>query len=448
MNMRTIVLKLAWPVVLQNLLMTMMLYVDTIMLGRYSQTSLAAMGVTRPLAMSIRIILMAVAIGTLATVARAFGECNEEKTRQQSAASLWTAIIFGSIISVCGFLTAPYLISIYVDKISQPELWYQATIYLRMFLSAFVFAYIFLVGTSILRACGDTKSPLLISIYANLFNIFGNYCLIFGNLGFPEMGIEGAALSTALADVIEGVLFLAIIFLRKDSIIHLKIRHMFQVQAAHIKTLLKVSIPAAMEPALIQIGMLSIYTMVAALGEVAMASHQIVLSIESLSFMPGMGFSIACSALVGQNLGARRIDLAESAYKESLKIAMLIMSAMGLMFILFPGYLVSIFVDSLQSPDVAKLAATCLMIGAIEEPLIAWAMIHQGVLRGSGDTKSSALVAFVGVWLVRFPIAYLFIKVFGWGLAGLWATMPIDWFARCIVFRVLYLKGRWKRVNI
>jgi putative MATE family efflux protein len=448
MNMRNIVLKLAWPVVLQNLLMTMMLYVDTIMLGRYSQTSLAAMGVTRPLVMSIRIIFMAVAIGTLATVARAFGECNAEKTRQQAATSIWTGIVFGVIVSVCGVFAAPYLISIYVDKAIQPELWYQAMIYLKTILSVFGFTYIFLVGSSILRACGDTKSPLLIAIYANLFNIFGNYCLIYGNLGFPEMGIEGAALSTALADVIEGVLFLTIIFLRKDSIVKLKIRHMFQVKVEHFKTLFKVSIPAAVEPALIQIGMLSIYTMVASLGEIAIASHQIVLSIESLSFMPGMGFSVACSALVGQNLGARRIDLAESAYRESLKIAIFIMSVLGLMFILFPGYLVSIFIDSAQSPQVAKLAAVCLMIGAIEEPLIAWAMIHQGVLRGSGDTKSSALVAFVGVWLVRFPIAYLFIKVFGWGLIGLWITMPIDWFARCIVFRMLYLKGRWKRVKM
>lgn len=446
--MRKTVLNLAWPVVVQNLLMSMMLYVDTIMLGRYNPISLAAMGVNRPILMAIRLILMAIGIGTIATVARAFGECNQEKTKQQAVTSIWTGVIIGLVVSVGGFLLAPSMVNIYVDKTTQPELWYEAMSYLRIAISAFGFSYTFLVGSSVLRACGDTRSPMLIAIYVNIFNVIGNYCLIYGNFGFPELGILGSALSTALADVIEGLLFFIIIFSKK-SVIRIYLRDLFKVEWNNFKTLLKVSLPAGLEPTIIQIGQLILYyTMIAKLGETAIASHQIVLSIESLSFMPGMGFAIACGALVGQNLGAKRVDLAESAYRESLKIALLIMTSFGILFAVFPQYLVGIFVNASEAPDVAKLGALCLMIGAIEEPLIGWAMIHQGTLRGAGDTKSSAIVAFIGVWVVRLPMAYLFTTVFGWGLVGLWATMPIDWLVRSIAFRILYLKGRWKQIKI
>ncbi|MBI4834939.1 MAG: MATE family efflux transporter [Planctomycetes bacterium] len=450
--MRKTVFQLAWPVVIQNLLMTLMMYVDTFMLGRYDQTSLAAMGVNRPLLMAIRLILMAIAVGTLATVARAFGEANSTnkdltKTRQQIATSLWSAVLIGLVVSSFGALLAPQLISLYIDKNIQPELWIEAVSYFKIVISAFGFTYIFMVGASILRACGDTRSPMLISLYANLFNIAGNYCLIYGNFGFPRMGIEGAALSTALADVIEGVMFIILIF-SKRRVINLKVPSLFKVQWENFKTLFKVSFPAMLEPAILQFGMLIVYSMVTGFGEIAIASHMIVLSIESLSFMPGMGFSIACGALVGQYLGAKRIDLAQSAYRESLKIALLIMTSMGLMFVLIPDYLVRIFVDADKSYEVVKLAALCLVIGAIEEPFIALAMIHQGTLRGAGDTKSTAYVAFIGVWLVRLPVAYLFAIILKMGLVGIWLSMPIDWVARSIAFRILYLKGRWKRIKL
>jgi putative MATE family efflux protein len=450
--MRKTVFQLAWPVVIQNLLMTLMMYVDTFMLGRYDQTSLAAMGVNRPLLMAVRLILMALAVGTLATVARAFGEAGSTdkdmtKTRQQAATSIWSGILIGLIISCFGALLAPQLISLYVDKDKQPELWIEAVSYFKIVISAFGFTYIFMVGASILRACGDTRSPMLISLYANLFNIAGNYCLIYGNFGFPKMGIEGAALSTALADVIEGVMFLILIFSRR-GVISLNIPSLFKVQWRNFKTLFNVSFPAALEPAILQFGMLIVYSMVTGFGEVAIASHMIVLSIESLSFMPGMGFSIACGALVGQYLGAKRIDLAESAYRESLKIALLIMSSFAVIFFIFPEYLVRIFVDADKSYEVVKLAAVCLMVGAIEEPFIAVAMIHQGTLRGAGDTKSTAYVAFIGVWLVRLPASYLLAVTLEMGLVGIWLAMPLDWLVRSIAFRMLYLKGRWKQIKL
>jgi len=446
-TMTQTVLKLAWPVIIQNLLMTMTMYVDTIMLGQVGETAVAAMGVNRPLLMAVRIVLMSISVGTLAIVARAYGGNDPARVARQAAASLIVAVIIGISVSLTGFFLAEPLIGIYVNQADYPELYYHAVMYYRITISAFFSSYIFLVGSTIFRACGNTTTPMLIAIYVNIFNVFGNYCLIYGNLGCPALGVEGAALSSALADIIEGVLFCFIVF-SKRSCVPLKLRHFFEVKWSSLKTLFRVSLPAVVEPLVIQAGMLVLYKIITSLGPTAIASHQIVLSIESLSFMPGMGLSIACGALVGQYLGAKRVDLAETAYRTSLRLSLIVMTTMGVIFALFPGYLVRLFIDPKNSPDVVTLAATCLMIGAIEEPFIALAMAHQGTLRGAGDTKSSAWVAFIGVWLVRLPLVYLFVKVLGWGLVGVWAMMPVDWMVRAVAFRIMYLKGRWKTIHL
>lgn len=439
--MRQRVWQLAWPVVIQYSLMTLMLYVDTIMLGHFSKTSLAAMGVAHRWVMTIRIILMALSIGTIAMVARAYGENDLEKTRINAATALWLGLIIGVVVSLVGVLLAPRLIRVYVEE---PQLVYEATVYIRLVLGVFCFSYLFLVGSSILRGGGDTKTPMLIALCANIFNIIGNYLLIYGRLGLPELGILGAGLATALGRFIEGVLILLSIFSVR-SVIPLTFRSLLLVNWNSFKSLFKISLPAAVEPVVMQVGLLLIYRIITGLGETAIASHQILFSIESIAFMPAIGFAVACTTLVGQNLGARRPDLAEASSREAVKIALIIMSAFAIIFVSFPSFLVRIFT---QTPEVIKLGAICLVVSAIEEPFIGWVMIHRATLRGAGDTRSPLLVAFIGTWLVRLPLSYLFAIVLNWGLVGIWVTMPIDWFVRSILYRILYLKGRWKRISL
>ena len=435
---------LAWPVMLQNIFMSLMFFSDIIMLGHYkdSEVALAAVGLSGPITMMIRFTLMSVATAAMAMVARSYGEKNSVKTSANASTALLLGIVIGSIVSLVGATVSGSMISFFVEPDS--GLYQQATLYLSITLSAFVMNYLFLICTAILRGVGDTKTPMLITIFSNLLNIIGDYILIYGKLGFPEMGVKGAAISTLVSSCVEGLILFFFIFSNKSSI-KLSIRSFWLVNKATMKTLLKIALPAAFEPMITSMGSLLFLKIVAGLGQASLATHHIILRIESLSFMPGLGLSMATGALVGRYLGAKRIDLAELTTKQALMFAIVIMSGVGLTFILFPSFIIMIFTTN---KNIVSLGVTCLMIAAIEQPLLGYAMIHQGTFRGAGDTTTPLFINIICVWLIRLPLAFLFANVLNWGLLGIWMTMPIDWLMRAIIYKAVHKRGNWQKIRI
>jgi putative MATE family efflux protein len=439
---RRAVTHLAWPVMLQHLLMSVMFLSDTIMLGWYSQSALAAVGLSGPITMMIRLTLMCVPIAATAMVARSIGEQNNTKTNTNAVTALTVGIILGGIISLFGAALAGHIVAIFTPPSS--ILYKEATTYLAITLSAFVMNYIFFVSTAILRGAGDTRTPLMVTIFANLLNIIGDYILIYGKLGFPEMGVKGAAISTFGSSFIEGLILVSFIFSKKSAV-KLSIRSFWLVNKATLKTMFKIALPAAFEPMITSLGGLVFLKLVAGLGQASLATHHVILRIESISFMPGMGLSVATGALVGQYLGAKRNDLADLTSRQSIRFAMVIMGFLGLAFLLLPAQIISVFTGD---TSVRTLGLLCLMIAAIEQPFMGYAMIHLGTFRGAGDTKIPLFINFIGVWLIRLPMAMLFIYVFHWGLAGAWLTMPIDWLIRSIIYRTVHKRGDWKKICI
>ena len=182
------------------------------------------------------------------------------------------------------------------------------------------------------------------------------------------------------------------------------------------------------------------------LGDTAMAGHRTAVGIESLAFMPGYGFSVACGALVGQYLGAGRPDRAEEGFRVSAQLAVGVMVTLGVVFLVVPEHIVRFFVPG--NPGVERAASACLRISALELPFLALAMVLGGALRGAGDTRSPLIVAAIGQWVVRIPLSWLLAIQLGWGIAGAWVTMVVDWGARAAIFWVLWKRGRWKTLKL
>lgn len=441
-TVRRAVVHLAWPVMLQHLLMSVMFLSDTIMLGWYSQSALAAVGLSGPITMMIRLTLMCIPIAATAMVARSVGEQNGLKTSTNAATALAVGIILGGIISLIGASVAGNVVAIFTNPSS--NLYKEAATYLSITLSAFVMNYLFFISTAILRGAGDTRTPLMVTIFANLLNIIGDYILIYGKLGFPEMGVKGAAFSTFGTSVIEGLILFYFILSNKSPV-KLSIKSFLLINKATLKTILQIALPAAFEPMITSMGGLLFLKIVAGLGQASLATHHVILRIESLSFMPGMGLSVATGALIGQYLGAGRTDLANLTCRQSIRFALVIMGLLGLVFLLFPSSIISVFTGD---KDVRSLGLLCMMIAAIEQPFMGYAMIHQGTFRGAGDTTTPLFINFICVWLIRLPLAFLFANVLNWGLIGAWVTIPIDWLIRSIIYNIIYKKGHWKKICI
>lgn len=419
--------RLVWPVIIQDFLLMLMFNIDTAMVGRLNEVALAAMGIIGPVRWAIMAIMLGVSIGTVASVARSVGERNPEKAVTFAATAYILSTLLGIVTTVIVCLFAFKIPAFFIDD---PEVVRQAGRYLKITFLFFSFNYASMIGTSILRAAGDTRTPMIITVFSNILNILGNYVLIFGKFGFPALGLFGAGLSTGICKTIEGTLMTSYLF-TKWSIVRLKPSSFRKVTSQSIRRLLKISIPASSEPFFVNSGFLVFTKIVASLGTFAMAANRIALAVESLSFMPGHSFSTTCATLVGQKIGEGSAKGVEASVKQSLKVSLIVMTSIGFLFLIIPHLLCRIFTDD---PKLIALASLCLMIGSIEQPFIGAVQILKGAFHGAGNTKTPVILGAVGVWGPRLFFCYLLAIHFEMGLAGIWIATTLDWITRATLY--------------
>jgi putative MATE family efflux protein len=300
----------------------------------------------------------------------------------------------------------------------------------------------FIVGAA-LRGAGDMKTPMLIALLTNVVNIIFNYILIFGHFGFPAMGVKGAAIATVIGFTVGAAAYIYLL-LAKKLVLNLPERRRRFVRSV-VRKIMKIGTPAAAEQAVLQMGFLVYTAIIVYYGSAALAGHQIGARIQSLAFMPGMGFAMAATALVGQNLGARKPDEAEQSGWESTKLAMFVMCAIGAVMFIFAEQMSALFVND---PETIKLAALWMRLQAIAMPAIGMHFTLSGALRGAGDTRWPLNVSIVGMFIVRLPIALLLGFTLGIGILGAWIAFVIEYNVRAIIIAWRFRIGHWKTIKV
>lgn len=318
------------------------------------------------------------------------------------------------------------------------------TNYLRIVGGFLIFRLIILACSGVLRGAGDTKTPMKVTLIINCINILFNWLLIFGIGPFPKLGVSGVAWATSLAYTVGTCLLLTKLFAGK-CILHIRIHHFARIHIESLQRIFRISVPAAIDAFLTQMGFLFFTKIVTILGTASLAAHQIAVRIESISFMPGFALAVSTATLVGQSLGAKNVDLALLSMRRSCYFALSLMGFFALIFLLFPEQMAMIFKPESR---VLSLAVACIMIAAIEQPALAIYMVYAGGLRGAGDTISPMIVTIAGTLCLHVPLAYLFGITLQWGLAGVWFGAAVDWIIRAIAIYILYKRGRWRRVTV
>lgn len=441
-DLRGQVLKLAWPAIVENLLHTMVGIVDTAMVGRLGSASLAAVGLGNQIFNIGLTVFAALATGSTAIVARYIGAAEPKKAGQVARQSLTLGLFVSGSVMVLLLLSARGLLGLLFGR-SEALVLNMAAGYVRIVASALILNYFLIVINAILRGAGDTKTPMRITALVNVINILGNTVFIYGFGPIPALGVAGAALGTAIAQGCGGILALGVLL--RNPVLNVKLTDSFKPDFLIIRRIANIGVPAGLEQGMMRIGQL-VYTMiVSSLGTVSYAAHQVALNAESFSFMPGAGFATASTTLVGQNLGAGRPEDAEAAGKITRNLAVGVMSAMGLVFLIAPRYFVGIFSKDLE---VIELATVCLRLVAVAQPSLAIWMVLAGGLRGAGDTRAIMKVVAVCFLLIRVGLAYLLALRLGLGLIGAWIAMVSDLFLRGILIQRRFNRGKWKKIEV
>lgn len=419
------------------------------MIARYGAVAVAAAAAAGVVIWRMHMTFGCVEKGTMALVARSYGAGDTDRLARAVAQSFLVAGIIGVFMAVITLIFAPYLL---VGLQAEAEVVRVGIPFLVIIGMASVPRMFFAVASASLRATGNTKSPMWITLWMNILNILLNFPLIYGipampSLGFggwAGLGLTGSGISTAIA-----LLFAAVVagylMLSAKGQFRLQ-RHHFVPHRATLRSLLKVSYPAFIEEAIISFGFILFFRLIAGFGTDAVAAHSIATRIEALSFMAGFGFSIAAAALVGQSLGRKDVDLARMAFRISTKYCVALMSVVAVGLILAAGPVVRLFAP--DNKNISDMAAMLLIIAAVAQPMMGVAMSLGGGLRGAGDTVTpmiSTIVCNVGI---RVGASWFFAYPMGYGIYGVYLGTLVDWSARSVFLYSFYRWERWARLRL
>jgi putative MATE family efflux protein len=432
---------LALPAIAEMLLHTLVWTADTAMVGRLTPADISGVNLGAQIMFGISNIMGAVGVGATALVARNIGAKDNERAEYIAGLSLSLGFIIALFLGIMGMVFSKSIFNAIVDDPIVIDIGSQ---YTRIVFAGAFFLIPLIISNSILRAAGNTVVPMISALAANTLNIVGDYILIFGKFGFPALGAKGAAIATAAAQAIG--FFICLYYLIKGTdLMKIRRKNMFRFHKDSLKSLVDLSIPAGMKIFMDEGSRLVSSFWIAQLGTVAFAANSLAVAAESISFMPGFGFAVAATTLVGQSLGAGEHEMALRIAKRCVFYASLLMGAVALMFFIFPISIMSIFSNNVETVD---LAAICIKIAAFEQIPIAIGMVLSGVLKGAGDTKGPFKISLVTNFLVRLPLIFAIVFLMEGHIGYVWAATALQYVVEASLMIYRYKTGYWRILEI
>lgn len=433
---------ITWPAFLELVMSTLFGMVDMVMLGRLSPVAIAAAGLTNQPFMLLMAVFAAVNVGGTALVSWCVGAKNMDHARSVTGQLISVNFLIGLVVTVIGYFSADLVVTFMG---AQPDTKPLAIEYFQIVAFGLLFQAVTMAVTAALRGAGETKLPMVYNLGSNLLNIFGNYVLIFGKWGFPQMGVSGAALSTTIARGLACLAALTIVFFTRHTVLRIKPKNCLRFNREDIAKVFRIGLPSALEQFVLQGGFILFARTVSGLGTYAFAAHQIGINICGLTFSPSQAFGVAGTTLAGQSIGAGDYDLAEHYAKRIRQMAMATACFVGLMFLLFSYPIALLYTTEIP---VALLSSQVIKLMALAQPGQSTQLTIAGILRGAGDTMYPLYASIAGVWVFRVIFAWLFVNVFHWGLMGAWVSILLDQYTRSAIVYLRFRSGKWKYLKI
>lgn len=442
------VMVLAMPAIIEQMMLTLVQYVDTAMVGSLGAQATAAVGLTASTTWLIGGFLNAAAIGFSVQVAQYVGAGRTQDARSVVGQALRFLLVFGLPLGGLAFLLSwplPHWLQ------ADPALVGPASVYFRIYACAVPFHFCVNMLSSILRCAGDTKTPMVFNLSINLLNIVFNFFLIypsrtlrvFGHslpMWGAGLGVAGAAWgSLAAVAIVSGLFLLA---LRRRPLWP-QPGQKYPFERGCLQRAWRLGLPVALERSLMSMAQVVITALISGIGMVAVAANHLAVTAESLSYMPAYGMAAAATAMVGQALGAQRQALAKRFAYIVTVIGIAIMTVGGLLLFLLADPLIRLFTPD---EEAILLGAQVLRIVAFAEPFFAMSIVVTGVLRGAGDTRAPFLIGLATMWGVRITLSLLLVGRLG--LVGAWIAMAVELVVRGLLFLLRLLRGRWLQLRL
>jgi len=434
------VILLAVPMVLEMLMESVFAVADIFFVGRLGADAVATVGITESLMTIVYAVAMGLSIGATATVSRRIGEKNPDAAARAAVQSILVGVLAGVVVGAVAIATAPTLLR---TMGASPEVVRTGANFTRVMVGASGSVLLLFLINAIFRAAGDAAIAMRVLWFANAVNIVLGPCLIFGIGPFPEMGVTGAAVGTAVGRT-SGVVYQLYRITRGDSRIVLRRAH-FGLDGRVMASILKMSGVGIFQNFIATASWLGLVRILTGFGSVAVAGNTIGIRIIMFALLPAFGVSNAAATLVGQNLGARRPDRAEAAVWRAGLYNTYCLGTIGLIFLLFAPQLIGIFSSD---PEVVPYGVRCLRIVAVGFLFYGYGMVLTQAFNGAGDTRTPTLIYLVCLWMLELPLAWVLAYPLGFGPTGVFIAVSAAFSVLAVVSGFLFRLGWWKMKRV
>lgn len=447
-NPISIIVMLAWPIFLEQVLVSLVQSVDTAMVGSLGANATAAVSICQNPINLINSVILALGVGFTTMIARAVGAKQYEYSRLLIRQSIVVVVGLGIPLSALCFALSRK-IPIWMG--AAPEILDDAQTYVRIIACSMLFRSLLMVLTAIYRGFGDSSTPMMVNIGINLLNVAGNFFMIYKTreliiFGHPitvwgaGLGVGGAALATTLSAMIGSISLLIICFLPRSGPMRIFLHENFRPSWKTLREVSRVSLPVMFERFSTSGAFVMTSAIIASIGTVSIAANSLAGQAESLSFMPGFAFGTAATTLVGQSLGAGSEALARKYVRLSCIIGSVVMFFMSCLLFFCSDGIISLF-----TPDarVIELGGRLLRILAFIQVPQMLAMVFSGALRGAGDTRSPFLITLSSMWGIRILGSVLAVKLLHKDLPWVCVIMCTDNIVRFFLYLWRYRQGKW-----
>ncbi len=431
--------KMAWPSAIESVLIALIGAVDMMMVGNLGSSAISAVGIVNQPKFIVLAAIFALNTGVTVLVSRRKGENNQEAANKYLRQAIYICIGLSFILSLTAGIFAKEFLMFAGANIDYIDL---AVPYFRIILFGNFFYAIGHTMTSAQRGAGNTKISMKTNLAANGVNLIFNALLINGLFFFPQLGVTGAAIATAIGNIVAFSMATYSVT-RKGNFLHFSFFEKMKFDKLALNEMYKISSSSFIEQIFIRVGFLTYAMTIANLGTVAFASHQVCMNIMVISFAVGEGLQIASTSLVGQSLGQRRPDLATIYGKVSQKIGISLAILLALVVFNLRSELVSLFTIEQQVITMTQIPMMILSFTILfQVPQV----IIVGSLRGAGDVKFVAMMMLISVAIFRPLLSYILAYGVGLGLQGAWIALAFDQVTRYAFSFYRYRSGKWANI--
>ncbi len=446
-EMFPVIWALAWPTMVEQFLHTAVQYVDTAMVGSLGTRATAAVGATSTVNWLVGSTISALGVGFLAFISQSLGQDNRDKARRAVRQAVLCAGIVGVVFTLLTTLLSSYV-----------PLWMQVDAdirgltgqYFLILYSPMLFRTASILFGTVLRAAGDTKTPMRVGLLVNLINVILNFLLIFPcrsvnvfswTLWIPGagLGVIGAAVASAIGFAVGGILMTIVLW--RHPMISPR-GGSFRPDMSILKPCLRVALPNALQRFGTSFGYVAFASLINSVGNMATAAHTIANTVESAFYVPGYGMQAAAATLAGNAYGAGDSDKIHKLGRSFLLIELLLMLASGGLLFAFAPRLMDIFSDDVQ---VILLGTIVLRMVAVSEPFYGMSIVIEGMMQGMGRTMVPLVCNIFGMWVVRILGTYICVHFFGLGLVAAWACMIGHNLFLFLLFVFYYFSNGWDK---